>query len=104
MVVDANPYDGIDTITPVIEVVGGLLWLLIGSLALLTCVSFIQAMMVARIQIAERRKSANVYRLIGMVPEDIERLIRKELCGVIIRTLVLLIFAVVILNACFEIV
>lgn len=101
VVVDANPYDGIDTVTPVIEVVGGLLWFLIGSFALLTCVSFIQAMMVARIQIAERRKSANVYRLIGMVPKDIDRLIRKELCGVIVRTLVLLIFAAVILNACF---
>ena len=101
VVVDANPYDGIDTITPVLEIVGSLLWFLIGSFAILTCVSFIQAMMIARIQISERKKSANVYRLIGMVPEDIDRLIRKELSGVVVRTLVMLLFAVVILNACF---
>lgn len=101
VVVDANPYDGIDTIAPVLEIVGGLLWFLIGCFAVLTCVGFVQAMLIARIQIAERRRSANVYRMIGMLPEDINRMIHKEIYGVAVRTLVLLIFVVVILNACF---
>ena len=101
VVVDANPYDGIDTFAPVLEIVGGLLWFLIGCFAVLTCVGFVQAMLIARIQIAERRRSANVYRMIGMVQKDINHMIRKELYGVAVRTLVLLIFVVVILNACF---
>ena len=36
-----------------------------------------------------------------MVQKDINHMIRKELYGVAVRTLVILIFVVVILNACF---
>ena len=101
VVVDANPYDGTDTITPVLEIVGGLLWFLIICFSVLTCISFMQAILIARMQTAERKRSANVYRMIGMVPEDINRMIRKELFGVVIRTFVLFILAAVTLNACF---
>lgn len=100
-VADDNPYDGVDTIASTSEIVGGILAFLSCCFLVLTCIGIIQAVLMSRIQITARKRSAQAYLAIGMTADDVKKLIGMELRGVGMRTLVILIFAVMILNTCF---
>ncbi len=104
VVVDNNPYDGIDTATAVIEVIYNLFVFFCISFLALTIIGIMQALLMARIQVTARKSSTRAYLSIGMTPEEINKLIHFELRSVVFRVLILLIFSVVIIGGCYSIV
>lgn len=101
IVIDVNPYDSLDTSGAVFEVVNNMLLFLGGCFVVLTVVGMAQAIMIARMQAATRKKSAHVYLSVGMPQEDISKMIRNELLSVTLRSAVILLFEIVLANACF---
>lgn len=102
VVIDTNPYDGVDTSVAVFSVLEPLGGFLVVCFLILTVVGVLQAVMMVRSQILSRKKSAQVYLSIGMPNADIKRLIRYELRSVLLRTAVLLLVGVILINGCFE--
>ena len=103
VILDANPFDGADTAGAAADAVGGVLLFLAIGFALLTGIGLVQAMLMARIRMAERQKAADIYRMIGMEPEDIRRMLRAEISGTAARTAVLLIFLSLLLWTAFTV-
>ncbi len=104
VIIDANPYDGFDTSASVLAVVDNMLLFLAGCFLILTIVGLIQAIITARIQAAARRNSAHAYLSVGMVQSDVNKMIRYEFISVACRSAVVLIFGVLLVNACFGVV
>ncbi len=98
---DVNLFDGTDTVGAAADAVVGILLFLVIGFAFLTGIGLIQAILMARIRMAERRKAAGIYRMIGMEPEDLRRMLRAEIAGTAARTAVLLIFLSLLLWAAF---
>lgn len=101
IVLDNNPFDGVDTVTAVCNVVYRLMFFLILCFLVLTIAGFIQAVLTLRMQYLERRRSAKIYLTLGMPDEDIRKMITYEFVSLGIRLAVTLIFAVVFVNVCF---
>ncbi len=102
VVIDNNPYDGIDTSTAVLAVIDKLLVFLGVSFLVLTCMGIMQALIMSRIQIAARRNSTRTYLSIGMPGEDINKMIHLELRSVIFKVVTILIFSIMIIGACYS--
>ena len=101
IVLDTNPYDGIDTTTAVLAVVDKILVFLGLCFLVLTFVGIMQAVFMARMQILARKESAHIYLSIGMPETDIQKMIRLEIKSVLFRSFIYLIFAGVIVSALF---
>lgn len=101
VIIDANPHDGFDTSASVLAVVDNMLLFLAVCFLILTIVGLIQAIITARIQAAARRNSACAYLSVGMVRSDVNRMIRYEFISVACRSAVVLIFGVLLIDACF---
>ena len=101
IVLDTNPYDGIDTTAAVLAVVDKILVFLGLCFLVLTFVGIMQAVFMARMQILARKESAHIYLSIGMPETDIQKMIRLEIKSVLFRSFICLIFAGVIVSALF---
>lgn len=101
VVIDANPYDGFDTSISVLAIVDNMILFLAGCFLILTIVGLIQAIITARIQSTARKNSAYVYLSVGMVQSDVNKMIRYEFISVAFRSVIILIFGVLLVNACF---
>ena len=101
IVLDTNPYDGIDTTAAVLAVVDKILVFLGLCFLVLTFVGIMQAVFMARMQIFARKESAHIYLSIGMPETDIQKMIRLEIKSVLFRSFICLIFAGVIVSALF---
>lgn len=102
VVLDSNPYDGIDTASAVLEATDNILLFLGGCFLALTCIGLAQAFLMAKIQLAARKRSAQTYLSIGMPDRDVRKMIFLELRSVLLRSFGYLIFGAIIVNACFE--
>ena len=101
IVLDANPYDGIDTTAEVLAVVDKVLVFLGLCFFVLTLVGILQAALLARMQFLTRQASARVYLSVGMPESDFKKLMRLEIKSVLFRSFIWLIFAGVIVSALF---
>ena len=101
IVLDTNPYDGIDTTAAVLAVVDKILVFLGLCFLVLTFVGIMQAVFMARIQFLARKESAHIYLSIGMPETDIQKMIRLEIKSVLFRSFICLIFAGVVVSALF---
>lgn len=93
-----------DVIAAMITAIDNILLFLGGCFLVLTFVGVMQVVLMMRVQIAARKKSARIYLSIGMLEADIHKMIRHELTGVLLRSFIILIFATYIVNACFGII
>ncbi len=88
VVVDTNPYDGIDTAAAVMEAVDRLAVALAVALLLLTALALGQAVSLLRLLLAERRRTAQVYLTVGLTEGERRRMLRMELARVLPWTLI----------------
>ncbi len=102
IVLDTNPYDGIDTAASVLAAVDKILVFLGACFLVLTFVGIVQAFFMARMQALARKESARIYLSVGMPEEDIKKMIRLELRSVCLKAFVWLFFSCLIIKACFE--
>ena len=102
VVLDKNPYDGIDTSAAVLAAVDRILVFLGLSFLVLTCVGILQAVFMARVQFLTRKRSAQIYLSIGMPESDIKRMIFLELRGVLVKAFIWVLFSSLVINTCFE--
>ena len=102
VVLDTNPFDGIDTVTAVLEATDSILLFLCGCFLALTRIGLLQAFFMARIQIAARKESARAYLSIGMTETDVKRMIFLELRSVVFKALAILLLGTFIINFFFE--
>ena len=101
VVLDLNPYDGIDTAAAVISELNRIFRLLGVCFALLTAVGAVNTVLMVRLQLANRRKTALIYAIIGMQNDDINKMIMSEFKSVLIRSFVIWLFGAVTINSAF---
>ncbi len=101
VILDNNPYDGIDTTGAVLAAMDDLFRFLGWAFLLLAGMGLLQTVLMARTQIAARRKSAHTYLLVGMPPSDIRKMIRLELSGVVWRSAIMLLFFGLVIGTCY---
>ena len=102
IVLDTNPYDGIDTTAAVLAVVDKILVFLGLCFLVLTIVGIMQAVFMARMQFLARKESAHIYLSIGMPETDIKKMILLEMRSVLLKSFVWLLVSGFIVSACFE--
>lgn len=102
VVLDTNPYDGIDTASAVLEATDNILLFLGCCFLALTCIGLAQAFLMARIQLAARKKSAHIYLSLGMPESDIKKMMFLEFRSVLIRSFAFLLFGAIIVNFYFK--
>lgn len=100
VVVDTNPFDGVDTAAAVFDAVNHLFLFLGVCFLVLTTVGLFQAAIMVRMQVTERRKATRVYSAIGMEEADIRKMIGFELKSVCLSAVVYFFFGAFIINAC----
>ena len=101
IVLDTNPYDGIDTTAAVLAVVDKILVFLGLCFLVLTFVGTMQAVFMARMQFLARKESTHIYLSIGMPETDITKMIRLEIKSVLFKAFICLLFAGIIVSALF---
>lgn len=102
VVLDENPFDGIDTAAAVLETTDSILLFLGGCFLALTCIGLMQAFLMARIQITARKESARAYLSIGMTEADVKKMISLELRNVFSKAFVILLFGTLVINFYFK--
>lgn len=102
VVLDKNPYDGIDTSAAVLAAVDKILVFLGLCFLVLTFVGMLQAVFMARMQYLTRQKSAHMYLSIGMPKSDIKKMIFLELRGVLVKAFIWVLFSSLVISTCFE--
>ena len=102
VVLDINPYDGIDTTAAVLVVVDKILVFLGLCFLVLTFVGIMQAVFMSRIQFLARKESAHIYLSIGMPETDIKKMILLEMRSVLLKSFVWFLASGFIVNVCFE--
>lgn len=102
VVLDTNPYDGIDTASAVLAATDKILLFLGACFLALTCIGLAQAFLMARIQLAARKKSVQIYLSLGMPESDIKKMMFLELRSVLIRAFAFLLFGAIVVNFCFK--
>ena len=102
VLLDTNPYDGIDTTVAVLAVVDKILVFLGLCFLVLTFVGIMQAVFMARMQFLARKESAYIYLSIGMPETDIKKMILLEMRSVLLKSFVWLLVSSFIVSACFE--
>ena len=88
IILDTNPYDGIDTTAAVLAVVDKILVFLGLCFLVLTFVGIMQAVFMARMQFLARRESAHIYLSIGMPETDIKKMIFLEMRSVLLKSFI----------------
>jgi len=102
IVLDTNPYDGIDTTDAVLAAADKIVVFLGICFLVLTCVGVTQAMFIARMQFRARKESAHIYLTVGVPENDIKRMIFLELRSVLLKSFVYFLVTCLIVNTCFE--
>ncbi len=102
VVLDTNPFDGIDTATAVLEATDSILLFFGVCFLALTCIGLMQAFLMARIQITARKDSARIYLSIGMTESDVKKMIFLELRSVFSKAFVIFLFSAFVINFYFE--
>ena len=102
IVLDTNPYDGIDTTAAVLAVVDKILVFLGLCFLVLIVVGIMQAVFMARMQFLVRKESANIYLSIGMPEPDIKKMILLEMRSVLLKSIVWILISGFVVSACFE--
>ncbi len=102
VVIDGNPYDGIDTSESVLSIIDGILVFLGVALILLTFIGFLQAVLISRAQIAARQISAHTYLALGMSRSDISKMFRLELRSVLTKAVIILLFSALAISFCYR--
>lgn len=95
IVVDDNPYDGINTAISVIEVARWMLLFLIDMFSVLSIVGVFQAVSVARIQIMKIHESGKIYISLGMTRRELKLMNRNEIRIIATRAAAIFIFCLV---------
>ena len=103
VVLDTNPYDGIDTTTAVLAVVDKILVFLGLCFLVLTLVGIMQAVFMARMQFIARKESAHIYLSIGMSEPDIKKMILLEMRSVLLKSFIWVLVSGIVVSACFEV-
>ena len=104
IVLDENPYGGPDTSAAVFGASSKMLMFLLACFLALTVVGILEALMITRLQIERRRKTARVYRSVGMQERHIRRMIRSEILGTVERAVIYTVICIPIINAIYDIV
>lgn len=98
IVLDVNPFDGVDTSDAVWSVVMKIVAFLGGCFAILTTIGFTQSIMMSKMQMANRKQATRVYAAIGMTDKDVKTLLRSELKSVVFKSVIIVIFATLFIN------
>ncbi len=85
IIIDDNPFDGIDTSVAVYDAVFRLMIFLLICFLVLTAAAVLQTALTVRTQYLERRRSAKIYLTIGMPEDDIRKMILYEFLSLGIR-------------------
>ncbi len=85
----------------VLSAVQGILLFLGAGFLLLSLWGLLQALLMAKLQLVRRRKTAEIYRMAGMATNEIQKLLRYELQALFLRTAVYTVMTVVITAALF---
>lgn len=101
IVLDINPYDMFDTSAEVWNVVMNIIMFLGGCFAILTAIGITQSVIMSKMQMAARKQTTKVYAAIGMTDKDIKKMMRQELKSVVLKSIVIVVFATLIINYCF---
>ena len=104
IVPDADPFDGVDTTAAVMHAFRKIFSFFGAGAAILTCSGVLQALLMARLQVTTRRRTAIVYRIAGMSQTDLHRLLSYERRSVLLRTAAVLVSAVAVLTFCYGII
>lgn len=102
VVVDTNPYDGIDTSEAVLLVVDSLLAFASVGFLFLALMSVIQTVFIIKSQMERRSSALKIYNSIGMNHSDCRRLIMYEFQRVVLGALVCSAFVFVFINFVFQ--
>ena len=102
IVLDTNPYDGLDTTAAVLAVIDKIIVFMGLCFLALTCVGIMQAIFMARMQFLARKESAHIYLSIGMPETDIKKMIWLELRSVLLKSFVWILAFGFVVSACFE--
>ncbi|MBQ2766956.1 MAG: hypothetical protein IJF49_02645 [Clostridia bacterium] len=101
VVLDANPFDGIETTGAVVSAVSHLFLCLGIFFLLLTLIGLASAWLMVRLQYANRRAAGKTYFSIGMDNADFRRVMRHELQTLILRSAIVLLIGTMIANTAF---
>ena len=96
---DTNPFDGIDTVNAVMDIVGGLTSFFVICFLILTFVGVVQTVSMIKFQNMRRRKSGEIYLRIGLDGSDFKRMMKYEHRSVILRSAVAFIIIFAVINA-----
>ena len=102
VILDINPYDGIDTSAEVLGAVDKIFLFLGLCFFVLTCVGIMQAVFMARMQFLARKGTTRIYLSVGMPEPDIRKMIFLEMRSVLLRSFVWFVFLSVTIKALFE--
>ena len=102
IVLDVNPYDMVDTSEAVWSVVMKMIAFIGGCFAIVTTIGIIQSIMMSKMQMANRKQAMRVYAAIGMTDQDVKKMMRQELKSVMLKVFVIVVFAALIINFCFQ--
>lgn len=98
VLMDTNPFDGVDTTEAVAGSVAGLMAVIAVGFLLLTAQGVWGGILLIRAQLAQRRQTGRVYLSMGMTEEDFRRVMRLELGSLLLRSLLYLFLLILIAN------
>ena len=104
VVLDTNPFDGIDTSAAVSTAVDHILLFLLILFAALTVSGILQALLMARVQYLSRKKTAYIYLSVGMPEKNIRRMLRAEIRSVMTRSFAVWFVCTALVGSCFMLV
>ncbi|MBQ8352101.1 MAG: hypothetical protein IJY20_08705 [Clostridia bacterium] len=91
--VDANPFDGIDTVATSITVVGNLLLFAMLAFLALCLFGVLQVVYMIRLQKAQRQNALRVYRAVGMTERGVRCVLTYEYRTVAFHAVIYVVFA-----------
>ena len=97
VVVDTNPYDGVDTSAITIRAVDNIMLFFTIGFLILFSVGIIQLVNMIKIQNSLRRGSLRIYMASGMTEKQFREVLKYEYLSVLARVVIALIFSIIII-------
>ncbi len=101
IIVDANPYDGIDTFSAVLAIAREVAAFFSGGFAVLTVIGIIQTFSMVRLQNLRRRETEKIYLRVGLAKRDFAEMLRYEYTSVLLRSVITVLLSCIIINTMF---
>lgn len=101
VILDTNPFDGVNTVEAVIRSVRGLLAMIASGFLLLTAQGVWGGILLIRAQWEQRKLTGRAYLAMGMTERDFKRIMRLEMRSLLLRSGLYLFLMILIANFCF---